>query len=159
VVAGRAAADDRDLSRADPDALDAGDVIVWPETAIPSFLHEVEAGLIEPLGEDARKAGAEVVIGVPVMEDRGALLQRLISIGSASDRYYKRHLVPFGEFLPLKAQLAPLIDWFEVPMSDFSRGEAERPLLQVGPHPVGASICYEDVFAEEVRQACRRRAI
>lgn len=38
-------------------------------------------------------------------------------------------------------------------MSDFSRGTAERPLLQVGSRRVGVSICYEDVFADEVRQA------
>ena len=135
------------------DVLADSDVIVWPETAIPSFLHEVEKGLVVPLAEDARAAGAEVVIGVPVMEQSGHYYNGLISIGSASDRYYKRHLVPFGEFLPLKAQLRPLIDWFEVPMSDFSRGQAARPLLQVGPYAVGASICYEDVFPEEVRQA------
>jgi apolipoprotein N-acyltransferase len=129
------------------------DVVVWPETAVPSFLHEVEAGLVEPLAEDARAAGAEVVIGVPVMEPGGDYYNGLISVGSASDRYYKRHLVPFGEFLPLERQLRPLIDWFEVPMSDFSRGRAVQPLLQVGPYPVGVSICYEDVFPEEVRQA------
>ncbi len=139
-----------DLTR---DALDAADVIVWPETAIPAFLHEVEAGLIEPLTADAKDAGAEVVIGVPVMETAERYYNGLISIGSTSDRYDKRHLVPFGEFLPFKQQLQPLIDWFDVPMSDFSRGEAEQPLLQVGPHPVGVSICYEDVFPEEVRQA------
>jgi apolipoprotein N-acyltransferase len=129
------------------------DVIVWPETAIPSFLHEVEAGLIEPLSQDARDAGAEVVIGVPIMEADGRYYNGLISVGSASDRYYKRHLVPFGEFLPLERLLRPLIDWFDVPMSDFSRGRAAQPLLQVGQYPVGVSICYEDVFAAEVRQA------
>ncbi|WP_367114602.1 apolipoprotein N-acyltransferase [Thiohalocapsa sp.] len=129
------------------------DVIVWPETAIPSFLHEVQAGLVTPLAADARKAGAEVVIGVPIMEPGGHYYNGLISIGSASDRYYKRHLVPFGEFLPLKRQLRPLIDWFNVPMSDFSRGRAAQPLLQVGPYAVGVSICYEDVFPEEVREA------
>jgi len=129
------------------------DLIVWPETAIPDFLHEVQDALIEPLGESARDEGAEIVIGVPIMESREHYYNGLISLGTASDRYYKRHLVPFGEFLPLKAQLRPLIDWFEVPMSDFSRGRAAQPLLQVGPHKVGVSICYEDVFPDEVRQA------
>jgi apolipoprotein N-acyltransferase len=129
------------------------DVIVWPETAIPDFLHEVDAAMVAPLGERAREQGSEIVIGVPVMETPERYFNGLISIGSARGYYYKRHLVPFGEFLPFKAQLRPLIDWFEVPMSDFSRGAAERPLLQVGEHWVGASICYEDIFADEVRQA------
>jgi apolipoprotein N-acyltransferase len=129
------------------------DVIVWPETAIPSFLHEVQDALVEPLGETARESGAEVVIGVPIMETRERYYNGLISLGSASDQYFKRHLVPFGEFLPFKAQLQPLIDWFDVPMSDFSRGRAAAPVLQVGPHRVGVSICYEDVFPDEVREA------
>jgi apolipoprotein N-acyltransferase len=129
------------------------DLIVWPETAIPEFRHRVEAPLLQPLGESAREAGAEVVIGMPVMQPDGRYFNALVSLGSAEDQYFKRHLVPFGEFLPFKAQLRPLIDWFEVPMSDFSRGAAERPLLQVGDWPVGVSICYEDVFTEEVRQA------
>jgi apolipoprotein N-acyltransferase len=135
------------------EVLPESDVIVWPETAIPSFLHEVEAGLIPPLAADARAAGAEVVIGVPIMESAARYFNGLISVGSASDRYYKRHLVPFGEFLPFERQLRPLIDWFDVPMSSFSRGEAPRPLLRVGPYDVGVSICYEDVFPEEVREA------
>ena len=140
------------------EVLEDSDVIVWPETAIPSFLHEVESGLVKPLAEDAREAGTEIVVGVPVMEPSGRYYNGLISIGSAADRYYKRHLVPFGEFLPFKRQLRPLIDWFEVPMSDFSRGQAEQPLLQVGRYPVGVSICYEDVFPEEVRQALPQAA-
>jgi apolipoprotein N-acyltransferase len=129
------------------------DVIVWPETAIPSFLHEVQGALVEPLGETARESGAEVVIGVPIMESTKRYYNGLISLGSVSDQYFKRHLVPFGEFLPFKAQLQPLIDWFDVPMSDFSRGRATAPVLQVGPRRVGVSICYEDVFPDEVRQA------
>ncbi|MEA3642149.1 MAG: apolipoprotein N-acyltransferase [Lamprobacter sp.] len=129
------------------------DLIVWPETAIPEFFHRVEASLLQPLGVTAREAGTEVVIGLPVSEPDGRYYNALVSLGSREDQYFKRHLVPFGEFLPFKAQLRPLIDWFEVPMSDFSRGEMARPLLQVGGWPVGVSICYEDVFPDEVRQA------
>jgi apolipoprotein N-acyltransferase len=128
-------------------------LVVWPETAVPDFLHEVQQVLIEPLAQTARDTDTEIVIGVPIMETRERYYNGLISLGSTSDRYYKRHLVPFGEFLPFKAQLRPLIDWFEVPMSDFSRGSAPAPLLQVGTDEVGVSICYEDVFPDQVRQA------
>jgi len=134
------------------------DLIVWPETAVPSFLHEVQQVLIEPLQETAREAGAEIVLGVPIMESRERYFNGLISLGSASGRYDKRHLVPFGEFLPFASLLGPVVEWFEVPMSDFSRGQAEAPLLQVGRYPVGVSICYEDVFPEEVREALPQAA-
>ena len=133
--------------------LDA-DLVVWPETAIPDFLHHVREVLVEPMAARAREEGTEIVLGIPVMEsDTGRHFNALLSIGSREDLYAKRHLVPFGEFMPFKAWLGPLVDLFEVPMSDFSRGSAERPLLAVGDRVAGVSICYEDAFPAEVSQA------
>jgi len=130
------------------------DVIVWPETAVPDFLHRVHDVFIAPLGEEAREAGAELVIGIPVLDlkDR-AYYNGLVSVGSAEDLYTKRHLVPFGEFMPFKDWLGPLARAFEVPMSDFSSGGGGRPLLQVGARKAGVSICYEDAFPAEVAEA------
>ncbi len=133
--------------------LDSG-LILWPETAIPDFLHQVREALIEPLAERARREGVEIVIGIPTMNTAtGHYYNGLLSIGSQEDLYAKRHLVPFGEFMPFKSWLVPLARAFEVPMSDFSAGDKERPLLRVGPWVAGASICYEDVYPELVAQA------
>jgi apolipoprotein N-acyltransferase len=133
--------------------LDA-ELVVWPETAIPDFLHHVREVLIEPMAARAREEGTEIVLGIPVMEsDTGRHFNALLSIGSREDLYAKRHLVPFGEFMPFKAWLGPLVDLFDVPMSDFSRGRSERPLLAVGDRLAGVSICYEDAFPAEVSQA------
>lgn len=133
--------------------LDA-ELVVWPETAIPDFLHHVRDVLIEPMAARAREEGTEIVLGIPVMEtDTGRHFNALLSLGSREDLYAKRHLVPFGEFMPFKTWLGPLVDLFEVPMSNFSRGSAERPLLAVGDRLAGVSICYEDAFPAEVSQA------
>ena len=133
--------------------LDA-DLILWPETALPDFLHQLREPLIEPLSARARAEGTEIVLGIPVMDaETGRYYNGLISIGSREDLYTKRHLVPFGEFMPFKAWLGPLVRMFEVPMSDFSHGKKARPLLQVGAHQAGVSICYEDAFPSEVAQA------
>ncbi len=130
------------------------DLILWPETAIPDFRHRVEAELLRPLAEKAAKEGAELITGVPVLERHtGRYYNAILSLGTVEDLYYKRHLVPFGEFMPFKDWLGPLVELFEVPMSDFSRGSAPRPLLRVGGDGVGASVCYEDAFPEEVIQA------
>ena len=130
------------------------DLIVWPETAVPDFLHQVRNAFIEPLAEEARGQGTELVIGIPVMDlEARTYFNGLISVGSFDDLYRKRHLVPFGEFIPFKSLLGPLAEAFEVPMSDFSSGDAPRPLLQVGEHLAGVSICYEDVFPSEVIEA------
>jgi apolipoprotein N-acyltransferase len=130
------------------------DVILWPETAIPEFLHEVRDPLIEPLAERARQEGTEIVLGIPVLnQETGRYYNGLVSIGGTEDLYAKRHLVPFGEFMPFRSWLGPLAHAFDVPMSDFSRGEGARPLLRVGERLAGASICYEDAFPAEVAQA------
>lgn len=135
------------------DHLDS-DLIVWPETALPDFLHQLRAPLITPLGERAHAEGVEIVLGIPVMdEETGRYYNGLLSIGGHEDLYAKRHLVPFGEFMPFKQWLGPLVELFEVPMSDFSRGTSQRPLLQVGQRLAGVSICYEDAFPNEVVQA------
>jgi apolipoprotein N-acyltransferase len=133
--------------------LDA-DLVVWPETAIPEFLHEVRPVLIEPMSQRASAEGVEIVLGIPVMDsETGRYFNALMSVGSREDLYAKRHLVPFGEFLPFAGLLGPLVDLFEVPMSGFSRGEAARPLLSVGERTAGVSICYEAAFPAEVSQA------
>ena len=132
----------------------SSDLILWPETAIPDFLHEVREVLTDPLAQRAREAGAEIVLGIPVLDqETGRYFNGLVSIGSQEDIYAKRHLVPFGEFLPFKDWLGPLVRLFAVPMSDFSPGEGTRPLLAVGGYSAGASICYEDAFPAEVVQA------
>jgi len=129
-------------------------LILWPETAVPDFLHEVEDAIIRPLAAEAREQGTELVIGIPVMDLKARLyFNGLISIGTVRDLYRKRHLVPFGEFIPFREWLGPIARAFEVPMSNFSAGDAPRPLLRVGERLASASICYEDVFPAEVSEA------
>jgi apolipoprotein N-acyltransferase len=130
------------------------ELIVWPETAVPDFLHQVRKAFIEPLAEEAREQGAELVIGIPIMDLKArAYFNGIISTGTAEEIYRKRHLVPFGEFIPFKDWLGPIAGAFDVPMSDFSAGEAPRPLLHVGKRLAGVSICYEDTFPAEVTEA------
>ncbi len=62
--------------------------------------------------------------------------------------------MPFGEFLPFEPVLGPVLGFLEIPMSDFSAGpRGEPPLLTLAGHSAGISICYEDAFAAEVREA------
>jgi len=130
------------------------DLIVWPETAVTDFLHQVRSAFIEPLAEEAREHDSELVIGIPVMDvEARTYFNGLISLGTFQDVYRKRHLVPFGEFTPFKGLLGPIAHAFEVPMSDFNAGTAPRPLLRVGKRLAGVSICYEDVFPAEVTEA------
>ncbi|MCW8906315.1 MAG: apolipoprotein N-acyltransferase [Sedimenticola sp.] len=135
------------------------DLVIWPETAVPAFAHQVEEALLRPLAVEAKENGSALLIGIPVWDGAsGAYYNAMLSLEQPQAPYAKRHLVPFGEFMPLKTWLRPLVNWLQIPMSDFSPGRAERPLLTVAGYPAGISICYEDAFGEEVIEALPQAA-
>jgi apolipoprotein N-acyltransferase len=72
---------------------------------------------------------------------------------SGRDRYHKRHLVPFGEYLPMDRWTRPVLDFLRIPMSDFTPGGNGRPLVTLAGHAAGINICYEDAYASEVIRA------
>jgi apolipoprotein N-acyltransferase len=126
-------------------------LIVWPETAVPMFYHQVAQDFLAPLAAEARAHGTDLLIGVPVLDEgSGRYYNALVSVGHDTAFYFKHHLVPFTEYLPLKDVLGTLVDVLDVPMSDFSAGPADQPPLQVAGTQVGASICYEVAFGSEI---------
>ncbi len=128
------------------------DVIVWPETAIPLFQHQVRDVLLRPLQQEALARGSDLLIGIPVQEPDGSYYNALISLGRTPGVYYKRHLVPFGEYFPLRRWLGATLDLLQIPMSDFSAGSNDQPPLRAAGYPLAATICYEDAFARDAMQ-------
>lgn len=134
------------------------DLIVWPETAVPALYSQVE-DYFDGLAVEAREHGSELLIGVIHEQPDGSYYNAMVSIGGAERQfYYKRHLVPFTEYLPMKELLGGLVRFMQVPMSDFSAGTSAAPLAVAGQH-AGISICYEDAFGEEVIQALPRATL
>ncbi|MGH8119937.1 MAG: apolipoprotein N-acyltransferase [Gammaproteobacteria bacterium] len=128
-------------------------LIVWPETAIPMFYHQATS-VIEELQSLTVEHKTELVTGIPFMDPAGKnYYNSIMVIGGKPDIYHKRHLVPFGEYLPFNRWLRPLLDFIRIPMSDFSAGNSDKPLIRAAGIPIGVSICYEDVFGEEVIEA------
>jgi apolipoprotein N-acyltransferase len=126
-------------------------LIVLPETALPLFLHEVPADYLAGLATHARSNGGDVLIGVPERSTSRDYYNSVLSLGMApAQTYRKSHLVPFGEFVPLK----PLFGWFfevtQIPLLDFSRGADTQQPLEVAGQRVAVDICYEDVFGAEI---------
>jgi len=129
-------------------------IVIWPETAVPAFAHEVEADLLAPLDEMLTEQGRDVVLGIVDGERDGEYFNAMLSLGvSGRASYHKRHLVPFGEYLPLDALTRPVLDFLKIPMSDFTPGGDEPPIIRLAGQPVGISICYEDAYADEVIRA------
>lgn len=126
------------------------DLVVWPETAVPAFYHQVEKSFMLPLQEEAKNSGTDLLIGAPLLEQPGArYYNALISLGQTPGIYRKRHLVPFGEYLPLQPLSSFFLDILQIPLADFSAGSDRQPLLEAAGFPLVASICYEDAFGEE----------
>jgi len=130
------------------------DVVVWPETAVPAFYDEVEENLLAPLAEQFAQADVALVTGIPVLDKHSwQYFNAVISLQQPGRFYYKSHLVPFGEYLPLRAWLSEVLAFLPVPEADFSAGDPRQPLLRAAGYPFGASICYEIAFGEQLIKA------
>lgn len=126
-------------------------LIVMPETALPLFESDLPPAYREALASLGRENGGDVLTGLPTGSPDGAYYNSVISLGSApSQRYHKVHLVPFGEYLPLKAVWGWVIRVLDIPLSDFARGDPDQRPLAVGGQRVAANICYEDAFGAEI---------
>jgi apolipoprotein N-acyltransferase len=127
------------------------DLVVWPETAVPAFYDQVEADFLKPLGMELQQQGVSLLTGIPVLDrSRWEYFNAVISLDQPQRFYYKVHLVPFGEYLPLRGWLAEVLDFLPVPEADFSAGDPQQPLLSAAGYPVGSSICYEIAFGEQL---------
>jgi apolipoprotein N-acyltransferase len=128
-----------------------GRLIVLPETALPLFLDQVPPDYLSALAESARARGGDILVGVPERMAGGEYFNSVVSLGSSPQQFYRKsHLVPFGEFIPLRPVLAWIVGVLAIPLQDFSRGaENQRPLAVAGQR-VAVNICYEDAFGEEI---------
>jgi apolipoprotein N-acyltransferase len=126
-------------------------LIVLPETALPLFLQQVPQDYLAELATHARRNGGDLLIGVAERSSNGEYFNSVVSYGTAStQRYRKSHLVPFGEFIPLRPVLAWIVNVLAIPLQDFSRGSEDQRPLAVAGQRVAVNICYEDVFGEEI---------
>lgn len=133
-------------------ARSTGQLIVLPETAIPLFYDQVPIEYLSELAQFARDRGADLVIGVPERDfEKHAYYNSVMSLGSAPTQFYrKHHLVPFGEYIPLKPVFGWFVNMMQIPLADFSRGSLKQAPLAVADQQVAMNICYEDVFGEEI---------
>jgi apolipoprotein N-acyltransferase len=139
----------------------ASDLVVWPETAVPLFFQD-GGNLALKVLETVTQSGAYFIFGSPAYkrhDDSVHYYNRayLVSpLGQVIDAYDKVHLVPFGEYVPLKQYLT-FVHRLVVSAGDFKPGEklAPLPLPQTG---AGVLICYESIFPELARTMTRNGA-
>lgn len=138
------------------------DLILWPEASTPWAVlgDDNMRGFVESL---ARRAKASFLLGSVAIQNVEGAGERWLNAafvvtpdgGLQKDFYAKRHLVPFGEYVPLR----PLFGWVKkfVPIGDDAwPGADSAPLLvplRTGPEVFGTLICYEDIFPDLARRS------
>jgi apolipoprotein N-acyltransferase len=136
------------------------DLILWPEATTPWAVKGDPSAqaFVESL---ARRSRAPLVLGSIAIEQprqpeetwyNGVLVVDPVT-GLQTAYYAKRHLVPFGEYVPLR----PVLGWLSkfVPIGDdFAQGRDSAPLvvpLRSGSVVFGPLICYEDIYPQLAR--------
>ena len=132
------------------------DLIIWPETAFAGF-YEADRGVVNAISLAASSGTTPVLLG---MLSEPELNQFYNSAGiytpatGMGNLYHKRHLVPFGEYAPLRSYI-PFIDAIAGPY-DFSKGDQIKALPLTTKNGQGVKllplICYEVIFPFQTRR-------
>lgn len=135
-------------------------LVVWPESSTPFLYAEDRVGR-EAVQETVRRLGIHLLFGSDEVERRSPMVfynsallldDQAATVGS----YRKVHLVPFGEYVPLRNLLffvAPLVE----SVGDFTAGQSVAPLSSA-QGPIGVAICYEAVFPAQIAASVRQGA-
>jgi apolipoprotein N-acyltransferase len=135
-------------------------LIVWPESAIPVVANDL-SDYLQNLTREGRAHHADFAIGLVNYE---VATQRyyngLLVINDAGwGWYYKRHLVPFGEFFPVPAFMRSWMRLMSLPYADFAAGSDRQPALTAAGQKLGITICYEDAFGSSQLKVLREATL
>lgn len=148
------------------------DLVIWPETSTPFYFTGSDAAerkMADDLKDFVQQNNVPLLFGSPTYEitkQRKVVLRNsaflLSGKGDISARYDKFHLVPFGEYVPLKNVLFFVEKMVEA-VGDFASGK-EYTIMSVqrttgaNKMKVSTVICYEIIFPDLVRKFVKRGA-
>ena len=124
---------------------------VLPETSIPLLLEYVPSNYLNKIKRHMNKIDGNLILGVIERNDAD-IYNSAISFGEdESQKYRKYHLVPFGEYVPLRSIFGFIYeDLLNMPFNDLSRGERIQLPMKFDQQKIAINICYEDVFGNEI---------
>ena len=123
-------------------------LVVWPEAAVPSYAR-FEPATMRWLTDLAKDIGVPLLVGVPDAEVEGGRVRYLNSAffldsSGLRGRYDKMHLVPFGEYVPLK-RLLFFVEAIAAEIGDFTPGR-QVAIFPMEGSSFGTVVCYEVIF-------------
>ena len=130
-----------------------GQLVVTPESSLPILPAMIPRETWLDYQKPFNKTGRSALVGVFTGDDERGYTNSLVGLDTTHHmtdgtfyRYGKRHLLPFGEYVP------PGFHWFvdmmRIPIGDQAAGVDKAP-FQVGAQRVRPLICYEDLFGED----------
>lgn len=137
-------------------SLEAPELIIWPEAAAPGLFGK-DRKLFEDIFALPKGAKSNLLLGA-VSRIEGEYFNSALFVGQdgrLKGVYHKLHLVPFGEYVPLK-NLFPFLEGI-APIGDISPGK-EYTIFEK-PAKFGVLICFEDLFPELSREFIKRGAL
>ncbi|MBA4417915.1 MAG: apolipoprotein N-acyltransferase [Syntrophus sp. (in: bacteria)] len=141
--------------------LEAGsnvDLVLWPETAMP-FIFDQEIHVNKYIKALPSLTGALILFGTISRDTGGRFYNTAYVLGKndqETGRYYKAHLVPFGEYTPLRHYL-PFLEKLSVQIGEIFPGQTHAPIrTKVGN--IGVLICYEGIFPYITNETVRKGA-
>ncbi len=132
----------------------AVDLVALPESVYPLPLGYLPDPVTRDLLNYIRDRNAALVFGIFIEDPPGHYYNSAIGLGpdgQAPQRYSKRHLVPFGEFIPFGFRW--FVDLMQMPIGDQERGPRIQPPLELAGQRIAVNICYEDLFGGEIIDA------
>ncbi len=125
-------------------------LIVWPETALPVIYDSLDPQFVYGFNEELTKHRSDILLGVITSGNRANQYFNAMKLwGEMPGVYHKRHLVPFGEYTPLRPASDVIANLVNFAGPEFKSGKKQQRLLTAAGYHFSASICYEDAFGVE----------
>ncbi len=125
------------------------DVILLPENAIPAFYQDLKKDYFQTLLDKAKKQETEIWIGLPVKgKDYSTIYTSMVNLNTGA-MYHKRHLVPFGEYIPGENMLKVLLSALGVELFAFTAGDKRQDNFIIEQISVSVSLCYDDLYSAD----------
>lgn len=136
------------------------DLVVLPESIFPLPVNLLPDDVTRSLLDFTRERNAALVFGGFVVEPPDRYFNSALGLAPSSaaepprpQRYSKRHLVPFGEFIPWGFRW--FVDQMNIPIGDQERGASYQAPMTLAGQRIAVNICYEDLFGAEIIRAWR----
>ena len=127
-------------------AVNSPDIILWPEAPLTVPYNNIKKSYYENILRNL-PSSTSLVTG-SFYEDNGSIYNTIINVSDPSNLYHKKHLVPFGEYLPFRKTMSSIYNFIGINIYDLSKGKISN-VIKINEFKAYSLICYESIFSKE----------